>query len=203
MIVEHRGAHPRIDPSATVAPGAIISGKVIIGAHTAVLAGAIITSQGAPVHIGARCAIMENAVVRGAGVHPCFIADHVLIGPHAYVSGASLGRGCFIATGASVFNGAVIEEGVTVAVQAVVHIATRCPTSTLVPIGHTAFGDPADIYPPEQILTAHHRISSLGFTKTVFGFDSSKMTDLAATVELCERYTRALARHNGDRVISA
>ncbi len=38
MIIEHRGAKPVIDTSATIAPSAIISGDVAIGPHTVVLA---------------------------------------------------------------------------------------------------------------------------------------------------------------------
>ncbi len=45
MIIEHRGAKPVVDGSATIAPGAVISGDVAIGPHTVVLAGAIITGE--------------------------------------------------------------------------------------------------------------------------------------------------------------
>ena len=124
MQVEHRGVRPVIDETATIAPGAVISGDVHIGPHTVVLANAVITSQGAPVRIGEGCVIMEQAVVRGAGKHACRIADHVLIGPHTHISGAVIHSQCFIATGAAVFNEAIIEEGCVVAIQGVVHIAT-------------------------------------------------------------------------------
>src|SRR6266550_181392 len=96
MIIEHRSRAPRIDPSATIAPGAVVSGDVEIGAHTVVLAGAIVTAQGAPVRIGEYCVLMEHAVIRGAGRHPCHIADHVLVGPHSHVTGAAIGRRCLL-----------------------------------------------------------------------------------------------------------
>jgi carbonic anhydrase/acetyltransferase-like protein (isoleucine patch superfamily) len=121
MQIAHRGQQPVIDPTAVVAPTAIISGDVQVGACTVVLAGAIITSQGAPVRIGQRCIIMEHAVIRGAGKHPCTLGDHVLVGPHAHITGATVHGRAFIATGASIFNGAVLEEGVVVAINAVVY----------------------------------------------------------------------------------
>ena len=201
MIIEHHGAKPVIDTSATIAPSAIISGDVAIGPHTVVLAGAIITAEGAPVRSGERCVIMEHAVIRGAGIHPCTIADHVLIGPHSHVTGASIGRQCFIATGAAVFNGAALEEGTVVAIHAVVHISTRCPTSTLIPIGHIAFGDLARIYPPDQAPAFHRAVAAVGFTKTVFGFKAKTLVDPEAIKELCDRYSRSLSRHQEDRVV--
>ena len=60
------------------------------------------------------------------------------IGPHAHIAGATV-KGCaFVATGASVFNGAILEQGVVVAINAVVHVGTRCLAGTGVPIGHIA-----------------------------------------------------------------
>ncbi len=189
---------PRIAESAYVAPGAIVSGDVTIGPRSVVLAGAVVSAQGAPVRIGTACVVMENAVVRGAGAHPCTLGDHVLIGPLAHVSGATVEDGCFVATGAVVFNGARLGRGTVVAVHAVVHIATQCPPETVIPIGHIALGAPAEVYSPEQAPDIAHRLSELGFTKTVFGFDSSTMSNPAATVELCERYSRALARQRDE-----
>ena len=201
MIVEHRSRRPRIDASATIAPGAVISGDVEIGAHTVVLAGAVVTAQGAPVRIGENCVLMEHTVIRGAGRYPCHLADHVLVGPHSHVAGAAIGRRCFIATGASVFNGAILEEGVIVAINGIVHIATRCPAGTFVPMAHIAFGDPAKIYPPTEAPSVHRLITGLGFTKTVFGFDSAGLADPSAIEELCRRYARSLARHRDDQVV--
>ena len=138
MLAEHLGKRPIVDPEAVIAPTAVISGDVHIGSRSEVLAGAVITSQGAPVRIGQHCIVMENAVVRGAGKYPCTLGSHVLIGPHAHIAGATVNGRVFVATGASVFNGAVLEQGVVVAINAVVHVGTRCLAGTGVPIGHIA-----------------------------------------------------------------
>ena len=106
MLAEHLGKRPVVDPEAVIAPTAVISGDVHIGSGSAVLAGAVITSQGAPVRIGQRCIVMENAVLRGAGRYPCTLGNHVLIGPHAHIAGATVNGCAFVATGASIFNGA-------------------------------------------------------------------------------------------------
>ena len=74
---------PRVAESAYIAPTAVLSGDVTVGAHSRVLFGAVVTAEGGPVEIGANCVIMENAVVRGVPRHPTRLGDHVLVGPHA------------------------------------------------------------------------------------------------------------------------
>jgi hypothetical protein len=111
-------------------------------------------------------------------------------------------KGCaFVATGASIFNGAVLEEGVVVAINAVVHIGTRCLAGTGVPIGHIALGNPATIYPPNEALTVHAQLRSLGFTKAVFGFEAQGLADPRTIEKLCERYARSLQTYRDDRIV--
>ena len=118
MLIEHQGKRPRIHESAWVAPNAVISGDVTIGAESRVLFGAVITAEGGPVAIGAQAIVMETAVIRGSRRHPVRLGDHVLVGPHAHLTGCTIEDDVFIATGASVFNGAVIEHGAQVRITA-------------------------------------------------------------------------------------
>jgi len=199
-LIKHRGAKPAIHETASIAATAVVSGDVTIGEDTVVLAGAVITSEGAPVSIGARCVVMENAVIRGAGRHPCTIGHHVLIGPHGHVCGATIAPRCFLSTGATVFNGSVLEEGTRMAVHSVVHIDTFCPASTFIPAGHTAFGEPARIFRPDEALSLHRLVAAKGFTRTVFGFDSTEMGIPDSVELLCDRYAGALHKHAVDRL---
>lgn len=203
MQVRHRNKRPKVHQTAVVSPGAILSGDVTVGAHCRILAGAVVTSEGAPVVINECCVIMENAVIRGSGPFPCWIGDHVLIGPHAHISGAHIEAGCFVATGATILNGALLGEGTVVAIHAAVHIAARCPAGTVIPIGHIAIGDPIRIYSPEKSWDAMEALAKVGFTSVVFGFDSSTMNNGDATREVCDRYVRALLSHREDRVLDA
>lgn len=114
MILSSGTKRPKIHSSAYVAPTAIVAGEVTIGAESAVLHGAVITSEGAPVAIGAHTVIMENAVIKASGgsalQFPCAVGDRCIVGPQAYVVGAKVGNGCFVAAGARVFNGATLED---------------------------------------------------------------------------------------------
>ncbi|HET6548525.1 MAG TPA: gamma carbonic anhydrase family protein [Solirubrobacter sp.] len=169
MLLEHRGRAPTIDPSAYVAPTAVVAGDVHIGADARVLFGAVLTAEDGTVEIGARCVVMENALVRGRAGHPVRLGDDVLIGPHAHVNGAILEPGCFVATGAALFPGARVGAGSEVRIHGVVHVNTLLAPGSTVPIGWVAVGDPARILPPDR----HEEIwaiqRELDFPETVYG----------------------------------
>jgi carbonic anhydrase/acetyltransferase-like protein (isoleucine patch superfamily) len=203
MLIEHRGASPTIDPSAWIAPNAVVSGAVSIGPGTRVLYGAVLTADGrAPLTVGAECVIMEQAVLRAAGRHPLSLGDHVLVGPHAHLSGCTIGARSFIATGAMVFNGARLGGSCVVALGAKVHIATELVENTFVPMGFIAYGSPGRLYPPDQAPVVHDELTRAGFLNDVFGIELHGRTRSEMMDDVMTRYTRALAHHGHDRVIS-
>src|SRR5215469_2734556 len=100
MILQSGTKRPKIHSTTYVAATAIISGDVNIGSGCAILHGAVITSEGAPITIGNDCVIMEHAVIKSSGgeatKHPTKIADACIIGPHALIAGATLQQGSYI-----------------------------------------------------------------------------------------------------------
>lgn len=197
MILEHRGHAPRIASTAYVSPAARVVGDVTVGPGGAILAGAALTAEGGPVVVGAECVVMENALIRGTPGHPCRVEDHVLIGPHAHLSGCDVEELSFLATGVTVLNGARIGALADVRINAVVHVRTRLPPRTTVPIGWVAVGDPATIHPPSDHDAIWAVQRALRFRDAAFG-----MGDLPRErfmIEMTRRYARALARHGDDR----
>ena len=69
MEIKHREMTPSVHPDAYVAPTAVLSGQVTVGAGSCVLHGAVLTADGGPVEVGANCVIMEHAVLRGTPRH--------------------------------------------------------------------------------------------------------------------------------------
>ena len=198
MRFEHLGAQPRIHPDAVIAATAVISGDVEIGADCQVLHGAVITAEGGAITLGTNVIVMENALIRATSTNPVHIGDHVLVGPMASVSGATIADEVFLATGTRVFNGARIGERSEVRINAVVHLRTTLPADSTVPIGWVAVGDPVQILPPdqhEQIWAAQRELDFPGY---VFGLDRDT-PDLM--VQLTQRYGSSLARHAGDRLL--
>ena len=121
-----------------------------MGPGSCVLHGAVLSADGGAVEIGANCVIMERAVLRGTPRHPLTIGDHVLAGPHSYLTGCTVGDEVFIATGAMVFNGAQMGRASSVALGGAVHIGCVVPPRTRIPIGWVAVGDPVRFYPPGE-----------------------------------------------------
>lgn len=196
VLIEHRGNVPEVDPSAYVAPTAVLCGAVRIGPGARVLFGAVLTAEDGQVSVGARSIVMENAVIRGRARHPTVIGDDVLVGPHAHVNGARVGDGCFLATAAALFPGCVAGAGSEVRIGGVIHVSTVLPPGTTVPIGWVAVGDPARIYPPDQHDQIWEIQESLDFPGTVYG-----VTRDTPAAERMSRQSAWFAAHVSDRII--
>jgi len=198
MWLRHRDAEPSIDPSAYVAPSAVLSGDVRIGPDSRVLHGAVLSADGGAVTIGASCVIMEQAVLRGTPAHPVAVGAHVLVGPHAYLTGCEIADEVFIATGAMIFNGARMGRASRVGLGGAVHIGAQVADDVLIPIGWIAIGDPARMYPPgdaEPILAGLNERG--GFLPYVFGVEDTG--DRGAMMRTAmRRYARSLGRHRDD-----
>jgi gamma-carbonic anhydrase len=192
--LEHRGKRPSVDPSAYVAPTAVLCGDVRVGAGARILFGAVLTAEDGVIEVGDRCVVMENAVVRGRARHATAIADDVLVGPHAHVNGARIGAGCFLATGVSIFPGAVLGEGCEVRINAVVHVNTVLTAGEVVPIGWIAAGDPAQLFSPDRHEELWEVQRRLDFPGTVYGVERG--TD---PTELMRRQSEWFGAHREDR----
>ena len=197
MLLEHLGKRPRVHETAYIAPTATVCGDVTVGAESRVLFGAVLVAEGGPVTLGRHCIVMEQAVVRGTSRHPARLGDHVLIGPHAHLSGCVVDESVLVATGASVFNGARLGARSEVRINGVVHVNTALAPGATVPIGWVAVGDPAQILPPDE----HERIwaiqKTLDFPRTVFGLDRLPEGEKLMP-EVTRRYGRALGAHRQD-----
>ncbi len=196
MLIEHRGKVPEVDPSAYVAPTAVLCGDVRVGADARVLFGAVVSGEDGFVEIGARCVVMENALLRGREAHPVRLGDDVLVGPHAHVNGSLVGDGSFLATGSSLFPGSRLGRDVEVRINGVVHVNTELGDRAMVPIGWVAVGKPARIIAPWEHDEIWRIQQALDFPRTVYGLDRD-----ATARERMERQTAWFAAHRDDRVL--
>jgi len=194
---EHRGSSPQVHPTAYVAPTAVLAGDVRVGPDARVLFGAVLTAEDGTVTIGARCVIMENALVRGRASHPARLGDDVMVGPHAHVNGATVGAGAFLATGAALFPGAVVGAGAEVRVRATVQVNTVLPEGSVVPIGWVAVGDPVQVLPPDRHDDIWAVQRELDFPGTVYGVARG-----TSATELMTRQTRWFGVHRDDRLLT-
>jgi carbonic anhydrase/acetyltransferase-like protein (isoleucine patch superfamily) len=200
MLYAHRGKPPIVDPSATIAPTAVLCGDVRIGPGCAVAFGAVLSAEDGSIVLGENCIVMENAVIKAGKRAPVRIGNHVLVGPRAYLTGCTIADDVFLATGATVFNHAVIGARAEVRINGTVHLKTTVPPDTTVPIGWVAVGDPATILPPDR----HDEIwaiqERLDFPRAVFGLERPP-AGTSLMPELTRRYAAFLRAHRDDTEI--
>ena len=200
-LIEHEGVQPKLHKLAFVAPTALVSGDVSIGEGTCVLDGAVIKAESGRVEVGKYCIIMEHAVIRGTKKYPTILGNHVLVGPFAHLSGCRIDDSVFLATGSSVFNGAHVETRTTVRIHGIVHLRTRLPPDSTVPIGWIAIGDPALIIPPQEHERISKALTELNFPRTVFGLERAHPGETIMP-QLTTRYSRSLRRQGSDKTVS-
>jgi carbonic anhydrase/acetyltransferase-like protein (isoleucine patch superfamily) len=197
VLLEHRGKQPSVDPSAYVAPTAVLCGDVRVGPDSRILFGAVVTAEDGSVEIGARCVIMENALVRAREAHPVRLGDDVLVGPHAHVNGSVVGDGSFLATGCALFPGSRLGRNVEVRINGVVHVNSVLGDEAMVPIGWVALGNPARPIAPWDHDEIWRIQEALDFPRTVYGLPRG-----ASARERMEKQSEWFAAHRDDRVIS-
>jgi gamma-carbonic anhydrase len=135
--------------------------------------------------------------VRGRAGHPTRLGNHVLIGPHAHVNGATIEDRAFLATGVAVFPGAHVGTGAEVRINAVVHVNSTLAPETVVPIGWIAVGDPAELFSPDRHEDLWPIQRELDFPGTVFGLPREE----ARMDRVTELYAELFGSHRLDRVV--
>ncbi len=194
MLIEHRGRRPVVADSAYVAPSAVLCGAVVLGERARILHGAVLTAEDGEIRLGADVVVMENALVRGRARHPATLGDAVLVGPHAHINGATIEDEVFVATGVSVFPGAVAGTRSELRINSVLHVNSKLPPDSVVPIGWIAAGDPAELFSPDRHDELWATQRGLDFPGTVYG--ASRDTPMRT---LMARQTAFYGAHRDDR----
>jgi carbonic anhydrase/acetyltransferase-like protein (isoleucine patch superfamily) len=193
MLIVHQGARPSVAASSYVAPTAVLCGDITVAENCRIMFGAVLAAEGAPITIGPRTIIMENALLRAWSDLPVTVGHDVYVGPGVSINGATLADEVYVAAGASVLPRAVVEARSVVRTNAVVHIDAVVLADRSVPDGWTAIGNPAQFVPPgadERMLVS---LEGLNFSEAVFG----ERREVAGT----QRYLDFLAPHFGDELV--
>jgi carbonic anhydrase/acetyltransferase-like protein (isoleucine patch superfamily) len=126
------GVVPQIDPTAWVAPDAVVIGNVVLGPGVGIWPGAVLRGDNEPIVVGANSNVQDTCVFHtdlgypltvGEGctighkviLHGCTIADNSLVGMGSVVlNGARIGRNCLIGAGALITENKEIPDGALV-----------------------------------------------------------------------------------------
>lgn len=133
-IIPFGGHTPRIDPSAFVAPTAVIIGDVEIGAEASIWFGAVLRGDHPDhgIRIGARSSIQDNCVLHVSARGPTIVGDDATIGHGAVFESCEIGAYALVGMNAVILHGAVVGEAALVAALSVVPENMRVPPNTLV-----------------------------------------------------------------------
>ncbi len=123
---------PRVDPSAWVAPGAVLAGAVTLGARVSVWYGCVLRGDLEPITIGDETNVQDLTMVHVDRGCPTVVGRRVTIGHRAIVHGCTIEDGAVIGMGAVVLSGARIGAGALVAAGAVVRERATVAPGTVV-----------------------------------------------------------------------
>lgn len=160
IILPFEGKLPIIDPTAFIAPGAVVIGDTVIGAESSIWFGTVIRGDVNIVRIGRRVNIQDGSICHvNHDDCPLIIGDDVSVGHQAVLHGCKLEQGCLIGIGARILDRAVIGSQSLIAAGSVVR------EGTVVPPGELWAGVPAikkrDLTPAakaELLATAEHYV---------------------------------------------
>lgn len=125
-------ALPQIDPTAWVAPGAVVYGRVRLKARSSIWFGCVLRGDQEWIEVGEESNIQDGSILHVEhGGYPCRIGNRVSLGHRAIVHGATVGDGALIGIGATVLSRCVIGAGALIAAGAVVLEGTVVPPHTL------------------------------------------------------------------------
>lgn len=132
MIYSLDGVSPRIDPSAWIAPTAVLIGNVIVGPGANIWFGAVLRGDNEPITVGQGTNIQENSVLHTDMGFPLTIGADCTIGHMAMLHGCVIEDGSLIGMSATVLNGARIGRGSLVGAKALVTEGKDIPAGSLV-----------------------------------------------------------------------
>jgi carbonic anhydrase/acetyltransferase-like protein (isoleucine patch superfamily) len=160
MIIEYRGKRPKVDPSAFVAPTAVLIGDVEVGPESSIWFGAVLRGDNGPIRVGARTSIQDNAVLHVSEGGGTFVGDDVTVGHAAIMEDCRIERRALIGSNSTLLNGCTVGEGTLIGAGSVV------AQGAAIPPGALAAGAPATVKKPlEGEAAAWIEISSGEYVK--------------------------------------
>jgi carbonic anhydrase/acetyltransferase-like protein (isoleucine patch superfamily) len=137
-LIEYGGKRPIVDPSAFVAPGAVLIGDIEIGPEASIWYNCVLRGDVNRIRIGARTNIQDGTVIHVDSPRPgneaglrTIIGEDVLIGHLAMVHGCILHDRAFVGLGSIVMDGCEIESGGMLAAGAMLTPGKKIPAGQL------------------------------------------------------------------------
>ena len=123
---------PSVDPSAWVAPSAVVMGAVKLGPRASVWPLCVLRGDIQSIEIGEGTNIQDGTVVHLADDYGVRIGSYTTVGHAAMVHACTIGNECLIGMRAVILDGAEIGDQSIIGAGALVTKGSRIPSGSLV-----------------------------------------------------------------------
>lgn len=123
---------PQIDPSAYVAPSAVVVGDVRIAKNASIWPTTVLRADINFIQIGEATNLQDGTVVHLADDYSVQVGDYVTVGHHATLHACTIQDECLIGMGATLLDGVVIGRESIIGAHALVTSKTNIPPGSLV-----------------------------------------------------------------------
>jgi len=135
-------ARLELDPTAWIAPGAVVVGAVKLGARSSVWFNTVVRGDSDRIEIGEDSNVQDNSTVHVDEGQPVLIGARVTIGHRTIVHGCVIEDECLIGMGSVLLSGARIGAG------SLIGAASLVREGQVIPPGSLALGSPARVIGP-------------------------------------------------------
>jgi len=125
------GEDPSIHPTAFVAAGAQVIGKVRLGKDASVWYNCVLRGDINDIQVGERSNIQDGSILHVENETPCIVGNDVTVGHHANIHACTVEDACLIGIGAILLSGCKIGKGSVIGAGAVVKERTVVEPGTL------------------------------------------------------------------------
>lgn len=131
-IYSFEGRSPKIDPTAFIAPTAVLIGDVTVEAGASVWFNAVLRADYAPVVIREGANVQDGSVLHAPPGIPVDVGPNATIAHMCTIHGAHIGAEALIANHCTILDGAVIGARTLIAAHSLVVGGTQIPAEVLV-----------------------------------------------------------------------
>lgn len=129
----------QIDPSAWVAPSAILLGDVTLGANSSVWFQCLLRGDTDKIVIGDNCNLQDGSIIHNMQGYPVHIGDKVSFGHGVLAHGCKIANDVLVGIRATILNGVEIGEHCLIAA------GTLIPENTVIPPYSLVMGTPGKV----------------------------------------------------------
>jgi carbonic anhydrase/acetyltransferase-like protein (isoleucine patch superfamily) len=122
---------PSVDPTAWIAPGAVLVGRVTVARAASIWYGTVVRADEDEIVVGPECNIQDLCCLHVDAGEPIVLEQQVSIGHGAVVHGAHVGAGALIGIGAIALGRSRIGAGSLIAAGTIVLPGTEVPPGVL------------------------------------------------------------------------